>query len=252
MDKGIRRRVFLGLGLALLPLGIFLARHKLRRFFFGILRRWRGNKSVTERLNEYGPAVRDRLSPKFAAAGVPYPPSRILLAAFKLEKRLELYASDSDDRLRFIESYPVFGASGDLGPKLREGDHQVPEGAYVVDSLNPNSLFHLSLHVSYPSDFDRKMALDDGRNNLGGDIMIHGGSASVGCLALGDDAIEELFVLSAIVRLGRIAVLISPVDFRNRSIPTAVQLPAWSEQLYAPLRLAIQQLPLPKSDAAHQ
>lgn len=86
------------------------------------------------------------------------------------------------------------GTSGTLGPKREEGDGQIPEGVYGVEDLNPNSLFHLSLKVSYPNAFDREMAKREGCGNLGGDIMVHGGSATVGCIPIGDDAIEEVVV----------------------------------------------------------
>jgi murein L,D-transpeptidase YafK len=183
---------------------------------------------------------------------VAYPPTRILLAAFKVERRLELYAADSTGQLRFITAYPVLGESGVLGPKLLEGDRQVPEGSYVIDSLNPNSLFHLSLHVSYPSAFDREMAQNDGRTRLGGDIMIHGGSSSIGCLAVGDQAIEDLFVLSATVGLGHVSVLISPVDFRKQQLPQDTSIPSWSELLYEPLRTAVQGLPTAFRSDSHR
>ena len=79
-----------------------------------------------------------------------------------------------------------------LGPKLREGDRQVPEGVYTIANMNPNSISHLSLALSYPNDFDRARAAEDGRadNTLGGSIMIHGGSGSIGCMAVGDEAAE--------------------------------------------------------------
>ena len=69
--------------------------------------------------------------------------------------------------------YPILAASGVLGPKLREGDKQVPEGIYGAEALNPNSKFHLSIRLNYPNTFDRRMAQSDGRTQLGGDIMIH-------------------------------------------------------------------------------
>src|SRR5690606_33287906 len=96
-----------------------------------------------------------------------------------------------------VHQYPVLAASGQAGPKLREGDRQVPEGFYAIESLHPNSRFHLALRVNYPNQSDRQRAAEDGRTNLGGDIMIHGSNASVGCLAMGDPAAEDLFVLVA-------------------------------------------------------
>ena len=92
----------------------------------------------------------------------------------------------------FVLADPILAASGVSGPK-REGDKQVPEGFYRIELLNPNSRYHLSLRVNYPNADDLERARQDGRalSTLGGDIMIHGGSASIGCLALGDPAVGE-------------------------------------------------------------
>jgi murein L,D-transpeptidase YafK len=108
-------------------------------------------------------------------------------------------------------------ASGTLGPKLREGDRQVPVGIYEIESLNPNSAYHVSLRLNYPNAFDRAQAAKDGRTNLGRDIMIHGKSVSVGCLALGDEAAEDVFTLVADAGIQNVKVICSPVDFRKRA-----------------------------------
>ena len=113
-------------------------------------------KTIDDRLAEFGRAVRTRLTPLFADSGVPYPPSRMTLIGLKQERELQLYAAGPDGPYKLIRSYPILAASGTLGPKLREGDMQVPEGLYRIESLNPNSRFHLSLRVSYPNAFDRE------------------------------------------------------------------------------------------------
>src|SRR5262249_3522532 len=146
--------------------------------------------TIADRVAEYGPSARARLVPYFAAAGVPYPPARFLLLGLKEERELQLYAAGPGQAFAFIRSFAVLGASGGLGPKLREGDRQVPEGVYRIVYLNPNSVAHLSLALDYPNPFDRMHADEEGRESatLGGDIMIHGGSDSIGCLAVGDEA----------------------------------------------------------------
>jgi len=101
----------------------------------------------------------------------------LTILMFKRERRVELWASG----WREPRMYAMTEFSGQLGPKLKEGDGQIPEGVYAVEYLNPNSRFHLSLKVSYPNGFDRVRAKVDGRTELGGDIMIHGGAATVGC-----------------------------------------------------------------------
>jgi murein L,D-transpeptidase YafK len=157
----------------------------------------------------------------------------------------------ADSVMSFIRSYPIQAASGTLGPKLRQGDYQVPEGLYNVESFNPNSRFHLALRVGYPNREDRRRAVVDGRTTLGGDIMIHGGDASIGCLAMGDPAIEELFVLTADVGRARTRIILAPQDLRVRPavlLPTGT--PAWTDELYAELRRALGELPLPSRRAA--
>jgi hypothetical protein len=206
--------------------------------------RVRGSYTTEERLRQYGPAVEARLRGTFAAAGLPYPPPELAYVAFKDTRRLEVYGRASPEGpWRFVKAYPVLGASGGLGPKLAEGDEQVPEGLYRAEFLNPNSRFHLSIRLDYPNAFDRRMAQADGRRRLGGDIMIHGGSASIGCLAMGNPAAEDLFVLAALARRKRLTVLISPTDFRIEPAPArmAAAQPAWVRTLYASLRVELQQ-----------
>ncbi len=206
-----------------------------------------GPATVEDRVAEHGIAARSRLAPYFESAGVPYPPERLVLAGFKQEKVLELYASDGSGGLRFIRSYPVLAESGQLGPKLAEGDRQVPEGLYRIESLNPNSRFHLSLRMDYPNQFDRARAEEEGRRELGGDIMIHGAAASVGCLAIGNPGIEELFVLVPDVGRQNVSVVLSPVDLRRSSLPSGlVPSRPWVAGLYEEVRAALSALPLPR------
>jgi hypothetical protein len=202
-------------------------------------------RAVAARVDEYGPAARARLVPWFAAAGLAYPPHSVVLAVFKQDRQLQLYAADELQAPRFIRAYPVLGASGTLGPKLAEGDRQVPEGLYRIELLNPFSRHHLSLRLDYPNEFDRARAEEDGRSDLGGDIMIHGSSGSTGCIAIGDVAVEDLFVLAADVGMENVAVLVSPVDFRVADAPAALDSPSWVAQLYARLREAVWLLPMP-------
>jgi L,D-transpeptidase-like protein len=204
--------------------------------------------TIADRVAQYGPSARARLLPYFAAAGVPYPPARFLLLGLKEERELELYAAGPGRAFAFIRSFAVLGASGGLGPKLREGDRQVPEGVYRIVYLNPNSVAHLSLALDYPNPFDRMHAEEEGRESatLGGEIMIHGGSDSIGCLAIGDEAAEDLFVLAADSDWEHAIVVVSPVDFRRAAL-AADRRPAieWVDPLYGWLRNEVDSLPLP-------
>lgn len=205
--------------------------------------------TLAQRLDEIGPAASQRLSRRFAAAGSAWPPADVALLALKDRATVELYARGSaGEAWRHVASYPVQRASGGPGPKLREGDMQVPEGIYAVEYLNPNSLYHVSMKLDYPNAFDREMARRDGRTALGGDIMIHGRAVSIGCLAMGDEAAEDLFVLAARVGLPRVKVVIVPTDFRrvsNAASSLAPTNPTWLPDLYRALAAELTAYPLP-------
>lgn len=199
-----------------------------------------GRRTVADVLEQYGPPARLRLAPLFAKAGVAFPPERLAFLAFKDTRQLQVYAGHSGQWIH-IRDYAIAGASGGPGPKLREGDLQVPEGIYRLESMNPNSAFHLSLKVNYPNEFDREMATSDGRDKLGGDIFIHGSSASVGCLAIGDEAIEELFVLAADVGIEYIKIVIAPTDFRLHPDFETQTGPPWLPELIEKLKSELSQ-----------
>jgi murein L,D-transpeptidase YafK len=132
-------------------------------------------------------AVRER----FEAAGAGWPPRAIFVRVFKEERVLELWAKARRGGAWMpVKAYPICAASGSAGPKRRQGDWQVPEGFYTISGFNPFSIFHLSLRVDYPNRADR---LREGRGGLGGDIFIHGNCVSIGCVAIEDDGIKELY-----------------------------------------------------------
>ena len=145
----------------------------------------------------------------------------LVILVFKDERLVELHAKGWDSP----RIYKMTGFNGKLGPKLREGDGQIPEGVYGIEYLNPNSAFHLSLKVSYPNSFDKRHAQESGRDNLGNDIMIHGRSATVGCVPIGDDAIEEVFYFAARVGKENTSVIIAPYDMRKGRKPELEQSP---------------------------
>lgn len=201
-------------------------------------------KTTEDRVAEFGDVVRARLAPRFEAAGVTYPPRALTLIGIKDERCLEVYAAGADEAVRYVCTYPVLGASGVLGPKLREGDRQVPEGIYRVPELNPNSDFHLSIRLNYPNEFDHAQAASESRTNLGGDIMIHGDSRSRGCLAMGDPAAEDLFVLAALTGIENITVILTPVDFRlGRSPELPSSAPRWTPELYERIKRELTRYP---------
>lgn len=202
-----------------------------------------GGRTIPGELNIYGVAARDRLTPMFTAAGLTYPPKQVALLGLKEEKLLQLYAKDAEGKWRFIHAYPIQGASGELGPKLKEGDWQVPEGFYRIEYLEPNTPFHLAMRVNYPNEFDLKHAAEEGRTSPGGDIMIHGSNCSIGCLAMGDEASEDLFVLVADTGVPHVEILLMPRDLRSKGIPTIPGAPSWLPDLYDKLASSAKDFP---------
>lgn len=207
-----------------------------------------GKKTVADRVAQFGEVVDARLAPYFEQAGVAYPPAKIVLVGYKEEKRLDLLASSQDGELTYIRSYPIKAASGGPGPKLRQGDFQVPEGLYRIELLNPNSKFHLSLRVNYPNAHDRAMGKRDGRTNLGSDIMIHGKALSAGCLAMGDPAAEDLFILAARSGHENIELVLTPADIRDWELEAEdrallAEVRPWYPELVEKIRDRLRELP---------
>ncbi len=207
-----------------------------------------GQWTVADILQAYGAYATRKLKPYFDKAKVSYPPREVTLIALKQEKKLELWARDSGG-FRFIRDYYIMAASGAAGPKLRQGDRQVPEGIYRIAGLNPNSHYHLSMKINYPNEFDLFHALEEGRTDPGSDIFIHGKTASIGCLAMGDEAIEELFVLTAQTGAENVKIVIAPHDPRAYPLEAGDgELPEWTPELYSIISNEIKALsPLLKS-----
>lgn len=135
-----------------------------------------------------------RLDQRLAAQGISLG-APIYLRIFKLESELELWVEKDGHFVRFA-TYPICLWSGRLGPKLREGDRQAPEGFYTVsaEQLNPNSRMHRSFSLGYPNIFDQA----HGRS--GSFLMVHGGCSSIGCYAVTDPVVDEIwsFVTAAL------------------------------------------------------
>ncbi|HPD00388.1 MAG TPA: L,D-transpeptidase family protein [Acetivibrio sp.] len=215
--------------LSLLITGGIMAKPYLRSVYYRI----RGQKTVDDVINSIENDVKNKLDPEFNRAGVSFPPKRITFIALKQERELELWVDENNEWV-YVKTYPILGLSGKSGPKLKEGDRQVPEGIYKIAGLNPNSYYHLAMLISYPNDFDKEKAKKDNRTNLGGDICIHGSNASAGCLAMGDEASEELFYLAVKGGIDNVKVIILPYDFRKEKnkIETEDNNLEWLPELY--------------------
>jgi len=191
-----------------------------------------GKPGVERVIKRIGPKAESRIKPFFERAGVPYPSQRLSLIILKLERKLEVWAEDTGKWVH-VRTYDIHEASGWQGPKLKEGDRQVPEGIYRITALNPASRYHLSMKINYPNSYDLKRARDDGRWDLGGDIFIHGRAASRGCIAVGNVAIEELFLLVAKTGRNRVSVIIAPNDLRKNGCEANLpSQPSWLPDLY--------------------
>ncbi|HHH26986.1 MAG TPA: hypothetical protein ENK57_01370 [Polyangiaceae bacterium] len=160
----------------------------------------------------------------FEEAGLSYPPAELLLRGFKRERQLEVWAtSTAGEPMRRVATYSICAASGVLGPKRQEGDGQVPEGYYRISYLWPKSAFYLAMKVGYPNVSDRRL----GHPTMpGSDIMIHGGCASIGCLAMSDERIQEIYVMASEVQ-GRAPVTVHLYPTRDRT--WLAEQPAWQE-----------------------
>lgn len=134
-------------------------------------------KTVAETLAKYG-ISRDSL--------------QIYLRAFKAEKKIEVWARNTCDSVfTLVRELPICEISGEIGPKRRSYDLQVPEGFYRITELNPYSKYYLSMKINYPNASDSIRGV---RGHLGNLIYIHGACESSGCLAIADDKIKELYV----------------------------------------------------------
>lgn len=202
-------------------------------------------KAIDNAVIRYGLQMEPHLVSLFAKAGVQYPPRDVALLAFKKERHVQLWAKNENMSWHYIHTYPLTAFSGRLGPKLKEYDRQIPEGVYRLSSFNPFSSMHLSMMINYPNYFDRLQASKDGRTKLGGSIFLHGKTFSVGCLAIGDKAIDQLFLLARRVGLSKVQVIIAPNDLRREKPATSTfAQPRWLPELYKEISIALKQFPV--------
>ncbi len=119
------------------------------------------------------------------------PESPIFIRIFKEENEFEVWKY-KDGRFQHFRTYPICAWSGELGPKVHEGDRQAPEGFYTVgrSQMNPHSLYHLAFNIGYPN------AYDQANGHSGSALMVHGNCKSVGCYAMTDAYIEEIYILA--------------------------------------------------------
>jgi murein L,D-transpeptidase YafK len=117
--------------------------------------------------------------------------SPIVIRIYKEEATLEVWKQDRTGKFALLSAYPICKFSGKLGPKIATGDYQAPEGFYDVtpEQMNPMSSEYLSFNTGFPNAFDRSLG------RTGSFLMVHGGCASVGCYAMTDYQMEEIYGL---------------------------------------------------------
>jgi len=129
----------------------------------------------------------------FNSLDINYPPKNIMIVAYKKEQISQLWApSKNHETFTFVKEYTFTATSGTLGPKRKQGDMQIPEGFYHITHFNPFSNFHLSMKINYPNKSDSILGV---KRNLGGEIRIHGSAVTIGCIPIGDETIEELYII---------------------------------------------------------
>jgi L,D-transpeptidase catalytic domain len=222
-------------------------------YLYGMAPKLNWEKAIDHAIKRYGLQMEPSLIKLFTKAGVAYPPREIALLAFKQERKIQLWAKDEDHAWRYIHTYPLTAFSGRLGPKLKERDGQIPEGVYRLTTLNPFSSMHLSMMINYPNGFDRLQASKDGRRQLGSNIFLHGKSMSVGCLAVGDKAIDQLFLLVYRVGLSHVTLIIAPNDLRKKKPATSpFAQPRWLPELYKNISQALTPFKRSKTRTVHR
>ena len=134
------------------------------------------------------------LAAQLKTAGVNLATMQVYLQVFKHERVLAIWVKNKTDKnYQLLGEMPFCAGSGKLGPKNQQGDKQIPEGFYFIDRFHPESKYYLSLGLNYPNAADKARSK---AANLGGDIFIHGKCMSLGCIAITDEGIKELYVLT--------------------------------------------------------
>jgi len=179
----------------------------------------RNSQLSFSRVSQAWTQYNDTLQKAFKEKGLAYPPKDVYLRTFKAQNEMELWARDSRaDEYKLVKLYRICALSGILGPKRFEGDRQVPEGEYFIEDFNPQSDFFLSMLINYPNYSDIVMG---DKKKPGGNIYIHGGCVTVGCMPMTDEVIKELYVACLNARLNGetyIPVHIYPTRLNKRGL----------------------------------
>ena len=154
----------------------------------------RNSGKLNDAINKAG----DSLKVQFERKKLAWPPNQMYIRTFKYDRILEVWVRGEErETFKLFKTYKICMQSGSMGPKRSEGDYQVPEGFYYINEFNPNSNYHLALGLNYPNSSDK--ILSDSFHP-GNSIYIHGNCVSIGCIAISDAPIEELYSLASIIK----------------------------------------------------
>lgn len=206
----------------------------------------------SQRATQAEQRVRDDLTTRLRTVGSDWG-APVFMRIYKQERELEIWARTGTGVYALLDTWPICTYSGELGPKLREGDGQAPEGIYRVGSsqLNPLSSYHLSFDLGYPNDFDRAHA------RTGSYLMVHGSCVSIGCYAMTDAGIEEIYSLvAAALAHGQRHVQVHALPFRfdgewQREHAASPWLDFWRDLAVVDARFETERVP-PKVRVEHK
>lgn len=185
---------------------------------------WRMDRIGRERIDEVRERVSPGLSGELEKAGF-HLGDPAFIRIFKESSELELWLRASKNKsFRLFKTWRIANWSGKLGPKQSEGDGQAPEGCYATRAglLNPKSSFHLSFNIGYPNAFDQA------HGRTGSFIMVHGGNVSIGCFAMTDPVIEEIYlIVEAALNDGQpeVPIHVFPFRFTDERLTQAAEKP---------------------------
>lgn len=193
-------------------LGVLISAYTFQSDFIAEQKRY---ERVRTAFREKGVTVSDKLT----EAGISSNELNLLIVTYKEEGILRIYGKrKSESTYSKLTDYSICSKSGQLGPKRKMGDQQVPEGFYHIDRFNPSSSFYLSLGINYPNLADKKKTT---ASNPGGDIFIHGSCVTIGCLPMTDDKIKEIYLYAIIARATgqiKIPVYIFPFEMTDQNM----------------------------------
>lgn len=213
-----------------------------RSIYMPTINKVKGKETVESVVEKIEKTTEERIQDNLDKAGFDSFPQSLVLVGLKEERILQVYGIKNVVP-KLIKEYPFTAFSGELGPKLKQGDRQIPEGIYKVEYLNPNSSYHLSMKISYPNDFDKSKSKLGSVSKMGGDIFIHGEDVTIGCIPIGNEGIEEVFLLTEKAFNNEIKVIVSPRDFRKNKVFPSIEKIDWENELYEIIQKELSLIP---------